>query len=681
MQRKDISGRLQSNLSSFQGSQQYNAEFEVQKIQQKKHIIYKKDRRDGFVIRNYKQKQETQSIPFDQLINSTDLDLSKQSIRQSISENQQRKSRSVDNSGSIKSEVQGQSTIMQDPQITFDSMSSFSKGHPSNIQDDLGKYRSGVNVHNPNRNTQRTKEIVFQVNQLLEQKVNNGRWTKEEHAKFLEALRKYGKNWNKVFEHVKTRNEQQVRSHAQKYFNKLKQKKNIKNLDIYNVLMQYNSRMRGFHSKKTETEAPQNIIFMSSKTKAIQKDKSSISDVESYKKQMLFQVKRKFSSQTQTARSAILKDKTSPNPLTLIPKNYTYSQKFESNNENSLSSSSYEMRQTEKSLSSQNQAMQSVSSKKVEKLFEVTKMEKYNNQQQNTDNQSIISNEIAQSLVNPSLIQISNEELEQFIEWRNMQHNSFKKQIFQPSSHRPKNLSDEVLKDEQEHKAQKNRESLDSIFNPNKEQKSNRMAISSDQVNKLVDEMQRFSIEDEEKNFEEQTKNNQIFDQRSSYSSRMDIVSQIADQVNEHIDKNPNKVSGMSGISQYLQKGEQQQQHQGSFNNRTSSLGNKPVSLGNLMNFIYQRSNSEISNQMYDGPGNNGGNHYNDKMSLISGSREGKNNFPLQRSETTIKDQQILNDFITFSRESGKLNNDVLSLLSRGSNISGNVYFQVQDWQ
>jgi len=46
----------------------------------------------------------------------------------------------------------------------------------------------------------------------------NGRWTKSEHKLFVEALNKYGKNWNKVANHVKTRNATQVRSHAQKYF-------------------------------------------------------------------------------------------------------------------------------------------------------------------------------------------------------------------------------------------------------------------------------------------------------------------------------------------------------------------------------------------------------------------------------------------------------------------------------
>jgi SHAQKYF class myb-like DNA-binding protein len=56
---------------------------------------------------------------------------------------------------------------------------------------------------------------------------NAGRWTDEEHLKFLEALKIYGKNWNKVHRYVGTRTSAQTRSHAQKYFNKL-HKKNTK---------------------------------------------------------------------------------------------------------------------------------------------------------------------------------------------------------------------------------------------------------------------------------------------------------------------------------------------------------------------------------------------------------------------------------------------------------------------
>lgn len=49
-----------------------------------------------------------------------------------------------------------------------------------------------------------------------------GRWTAEEHQKFLTALDLYGREWRKVAEHIQSRTSAQIRSHAQKYFAKLK---------------------------------------------------------------------------------------------------------------------------------------------------------------------------------------------------------------------------------------------------------------------------------------------------------------------------------------------------------------------------------------------------------------------------------------------------------------------------
>jgi SHAQKYF class myb-like DNA-binding protein len=52
---------------------------------------------------------------------------------------------------------------------------------------------------------------------------STGRWTKQEHEKFLQGIDKYGKEWKKVAAFVKTRTVMQTRTHAQKFYEKLNQ--------------------------------------------------------------------------------------------------------------------------------------------------------------------------------------------------------------------------------------------------------------------------------------------------------------------------------------------------------------------------------------------------------------------------------------------------------------------------
>lgn len=52
-------------------------------------------------------------------------------------------------------------------------------------------------------------------------KENTGRWLAEEHEVFLKGLNEHGKQWKKIAVMIKTRSVVQVRTHAQKYFQKL----------------------------------------------------------------------------------------------------------------------------------------------------------------------------------------------------------------------------------------------------------------------------------------------------------------------------------------------------------------------------------------------------------------------------------------------------------------------------
>jgi len=60
----------------------------------------------------------------------------------------------------------------------------------------------------------------------LEENLNEGRWSYSEKIKFIQALSKDGPNWKKISETFNNRTLTQIRSHAQKFFQRLKRCKN-----------------------------------------------------------------------------------------------------------------------------------------------------------------------------------------------------------------------------------------------------------------------------------------------------------------------------------------------------------------------------------------------------------------------------------------------------------------------
>ena len=87
-----------------------------------------------------------------------------------------------------------------------------------------------------------------------------GRWHLSEHKKFIDAIIKYGNDWKKVQNHIGTRSSSQARSHAQKFFIKLKEEQ--KKMKISKEIDYSNSTVKSFYDalQSMNQEKRENII-------------------------------------------------------------------------------------------------------------------------------------------------------------------------------------------------------------------------------------------------------------------------------------------------------------------------------------------------------------------------------------------------------------------------------------
>ena len=115
-----------------------------------------------------------------------------------------------------------------------------------------------------------------------------GRWKFKEHIQFLEGLDKYGVNWKKICPLIKTRTPDQIRSHAQKFFLKLKQVKD-EQLGIDFTSDNINSirdMINNIKSINCDYDLIKVFLYLSEKYEVMKKDKKQIK----HKKELITEI-------------------------------------------------------------------------------------------------------------------------------------------------------------------------------------------------------------------------------------------------------------------------------------------------------------------------------------------------------------------------------------------------------
>ena len=152
-----------------------------------------------------------------------------------------------------------------------------------NSKKEIGKIKSQNKKHskkkkNINLNIKhKLKHLVSKNTNSISSNNKNysaGRWKSEEHQRFINAIIKYGNNWRQVQKYIGTRSSTQTRSHAQKFFEKLKRSKLFKkgkydfsrnSLKILHDIMhelpkkEYEQTLKALHSLSYEKNSSSDI--------------------------------------------------------------------------------------------------------------------------------------------------------------------------------------------------------------------------------------------------------------------------------------------------------------------------------------------------------------------------------------------------------------------------------------
>ena len=102
----------------------------------------------------------------------------------------------------------------------------------------------------------KTCDDIDEVNNALTSSSSylNGRWSYEEHIRFLKGCLLFGNNWKKVENYVKSRTSSQIRSHAQKFLIKLNKKYKVELMSPFSHSQKYVKNAKHKISNETLNE-------------------------------------------------------------------------------------------------------------------------------------------------------------------------------------------------------------------------------------------------------------------------------------------------------------------------------------------------------------------------------------------------------------------------------------------
>ena len=168
---------------------------------------------------------------------------------------------SFDSGKTLTNFLQNEQNALENKMIKNEFLSKKIKFHVDYLDED--KEDPKIFSHEIDSVKSKKKKKSKIIIQSTEDDVNEGRWDTSEHMRFIEAINIYGNEWKEVQRYIATRSSNQVRSHAQKFFLKLKTFKDpLLGIDFTVDSVKNFSNIISIIKEIEERENTSNILFI-----------------------------------------------------------------------------------------------------------------------------------------------------------------------------------------------------------------------------------------------------------------------------------------------------------------------------------------------------------------------------------------------------------------------------------